>query len=714
MELNDLLKFLGELRKLLFFLSIAWFTVGSCEHNFSIQTNTKKTNTPATRCILPPKVVSSCDYPLCKLQPDWQDDMNYYYEENSGLHISWSPLSHTSNLFVYTVFLKWGPKCCNKLEKVSSPVNRTRDLMHKNLNVTIWVIANYSNESCVTTKNITILPRKIEKCPSPFNVNTQQLFNKLIITWESPQNIVQYELQYKEAMQRTSSWIPVSVEMKAFNVTIPDVNPTASYMVRIRCIPKNNRCTVCLWTEETSVPYKLTKKLTILENTTKEISQGKRSLFLTWETCETKHTIGYFIHIKRIPGSFHGIISLNIKKTSLNLNLSMAAYNIKITAYNEHGNSSSVTYRVPDFMSTYSDLPGHIIISNQQNYTIITWNLKYNPDCLAIDWGTGTADMKSKCLCQNETSVILDNLQPYQLYKVMLHTLDRQSKDLMKDERTLAMANFYAVEGVPRIGPANVTITVVDKHSAIVKWTEIPTKDCLGFLLEYRIYCTKVANNISWAVTLNSSMKQHLLTNLKANTHYTVHISGITRKGEGAQSQPQDFTTLKYDQGEFEGMVVSLCLGLIIIPAITIAICSLLLKRSRKLCWPPVPNPRDSSAMQVAEKTFPVALLRPSLQPLLPSVPLNEANKLYVIKDDLEAFPQQMFLSTSPATGRVSTEYSEAIVGQKEGTLPKPHKRVNASEKAKGGLHLDYVGMEFSHKAMQKFPENLPMKTVHL
>ncbi|KAK9408504.1 hypothetical protein NXF25_007278 [Crotalus adamanteus] len=545
----------------------------------------------------------------------------------------------------------------------------------------------------------------LEKCLSPFNVNTQQLFNKLIITWESPQNIVQYELQYKEAMQRTSSWIPVSVEMKAFNVTIPDVNPTASYMVRIRCIPKNNRCTVCLWTEETSVPYKLTKKLTILENTTKEISQGKRSLFLTWETCETKRTIGYFIHIKRIPDSFHGIISLNIKKTSLNLNLSMAAYNIKITAYNEHGNSSSVTYRVPDFMSTYSsklilqkkkyidfshvrvrsefslknilfylltflltliDLPGHIIISNQQNYTIITWNLKYNPDCLAIDWGTGTADMKSKCLCQNETSVILDNLQPYQLYKVMLHTLDRQSKDLMKDERTLAMANFYAMEGVPRIGPANVTITVVDKHSAIVKWTEIPTKDCLGFLLEYRIYCTKVANNISW------------------------------------------------DQGEFEGMVVSLCLGLIIIPAITITICSLLLKRSRKLCWPPVPNPRDSSAMQVAEKTFPVALLRPNLQPLLPSVPLNEANKLYVIKDDLEAFPQQMFLSTSPATGRVSTEYSEAIVEQKEGTLPKPHKRVNASEKAKGGLHLDYVGMEFSHKAMQKFPENLPMKTVHL
>ncbi|XP_070790655.1 interleukin-6 receptor subunit beta-like [Pituophis catenifer annectens] len=653
--------------------------------------------------------VSGCDYSLCKFQPDWQDDMTYYYEEISGVHLFWSPLSNISNPFAYTVFLKWAPNCCEKLEKVSSPINRTRRYMLKRFPVTIWVTANYSHESCVTTKNITIVPRKIEKCPSPFNVNTQQLFNKLIITWESPQNILQYELQYKEATQRTSSWIPVSMEMKAFNVTISGVNPAASYMVRLRCIPKNNRCSVCLWTEETSIPYKLTKKPTILKNITKEISPGKRSFFLTWETYESKHTIGYFIHIKRILDSFHGITYLNIKKTCLHLNLSMAAYDIKITAYNEHGNSSSMTYRVPDFVSTYSDLPGHLIISNWQNYTIITWNLKYNPDCLAIDWGTGIEDMKSKSLCQNETNVILEHLQPYQLYKVMLHALDRRSKDLMKDERTLAVADFYAVEGVPRIGPTNVTISAVTKRSAVVNWTEIPTKDCLGFLLGYRIHYTEVTDSISWAVTLNSSMKQHRLADLKANTHYTVHISGITRKGEGAQSQPQDFTTLKYDQGEFKGMVVGLCLGLIIIPAITIAICSSVLKRSRKFCWPPVPNPRDSSAMQVAERTFPVALLRPSLQPLLPSAPLNEADKLYVIKDDLEAFPP-----TSPATGRVSTEYSEAVVREKEVTLPKPHNRVNASEKAKAGLHLDYVGMEFSHKAMQKLSENLPMKKVHL
>ncbi|KAM6471176.1 interleukin-6 receptor subunit beta-like isoform 3-T3 [Liasis olivaceus] len=718
MELNDLLRFLGELRKLLFFASIAWFTVGLCfsEHNnSSLQRNTKKSITSAFRCFLSNPDFSSCDYSLCKLHPDWQDDLNYYYDLKNGLHLSWSMLSHTSDSLVYTVFLKWHPQCCEKIERASSPITKERKCILINSNVTIWVTASYSHESCVKTKKISIIPSKIEKCPSPFNIKAYQLFNKLIITWESPRHILQYELQYKEATHRISPWIPVPMKMKAFNVTISDVNPAASYVVRLRCIPRSNGCSVCLWSKEISIPYKLTKKPTVLGNITEEISQGKRSLFLTWKTCESRHTTGYFINIKRMPDSFQGVISLNLKKAWLHLNLSMATYRIEISAYNELGNSFSVTYIVPEFISTYSDLPGRIIISNQQNYTTVTWKLKYNPDCLAIDWGTGIEDMKSKCLCQNETNIILDNLPPYQLHKVMLHALDRQSKDLMKDERTLAAASFYAVEGVPRIGPANVTIPVVAKHSAVVKWTEIPTEECLGFLLGYRIHYTEVLNNISWAVSLNSSMKQHLLTDLKAKTLYRVYISGITRKGEGAQSQPQVFATLKYDQGEFEGMVVGLCLGTIITPAIIVTICSLVLKRSRKSCWPPVPNPRDSRVMQVVERPFPVAVLRPSLQPLLPSPPLNQANKLYVVKNDLGTFPQQMFLSTSP-TERVSTEYSEAVVGEKEGTIPnllKIHKTVNASEKGKTGLHLDYIGMEVSHKAMQKRSVNLPVRADH-
>lgn len=43
---------------------------------------------------------------------------------------------------------------------------------------------------------------------------------------------------------------------------------------------------------------------------------------------------------------------------------------------------------------------------------------------------------------------------------------------------------------VPRTGPANVTILNITKHSALVKWTEIPAEDRLGFLQGYRISYT--------------------------------------------------------------------------------------------------------------------------------------------------------------------------------------------------------------------------------
>lgn len=52
-----------------------------------------------------------------------------------------------------------------------------------------------------------------------------------------------------------SNSLQVSMEMNVFNVIIPDVKPAASYVVRLRCIPKNNHCSVCLWTKEISIPY---------------------------------------------------------------------------------------------------------------------------------------------------------------------------------------------------------------------------------------------------------------------------------------------------------------------------------------------------------------------------------------------------------------------------------------------------------------------------
>ncbi|XP_044302055.1 interleukin-6 receptor subunit beta-like [Varanus komodoensis] len=146
------------------------------------------------------------------------------------------------------------------------------------------------------------------------------------------------------------------------------------------------------------------------------------------------------------------------------------------------------------------------------------------------------------------------------------------------NERTLAMT-YYATEGVPSVAPANVTIPLVTKHSAVVKWVAISADECFGFLRAYRIHYTEILKNFSFDVAINSSAKQYQLKELKAKTRYSVRISGVTGKGEGAQSQLQYFTTLRYDQGELEGIIAGFCLGIILALTIAVILCSLMFKR---------------------------------------------------------------------------------------------------------------------------------------
>ncbi|KAF2976881.1 hypothetical protein EK904_015040, partial [Melospiza melodia maxima] len=99
-------------------------------------------------------------------------------------------------------------------------------------------------------------------------------------------------------------------------------------------------------------------------------------------------------------------------------------------------------------------------------------------------------------------------------------------------------------------GPANVTILNITKHSALVKWTEIPAEDRLGFLQGYRISYT------------DSSRKK------------------------------------SPDKGELEGFVIGLCFSMVLILVFAPLTCSLVIKRLKISYWHSVPTPGNSTALQ--------------------------------------------------------------------------------------------------------------------
>ncbi|NXF73108.1 SDK2 protein, partial [Sclerurus mexicanus] len=261
---------------------------------------------------------------------------------------------------------------------------------------------------------------------------------------------------------------------------------------------------------------------------------------------QSKNILGYFVNVERIPNSCSEPPNrIFLKDRKILLNLSMAYYKVNISAYNEAGESPQAIYLVPEFFPT--DLPGQIHVRGQGSNAVVTWTPEYNPKCFVVDWGTGKEHMHMKIVTTATGNFTLENFQPYKLYKIMIHASDVcQCESFIRHEKTFGVTHFYSVEGVPRRGPTNVTILNITKHSALVKWNEIATEDCLGFLQGYRISYTDLSRKKTLAVTLNSSTTSYHLTGLKEKTIYRVQISGFTSAGEGPLTFSQPFSTPKY------------------------------------------------------------------------------------------------------------------------------------------------------------------------
>ncbi|NXM68128.1 SDK2 protein, partial [Serilophus lunatus] len=266
---------------------------------------------------------------------------------------------------------------------------------------------------------------------------------------------------------------------------------------------------------------------------------------------ESENILGYLVNVERIPNNCSDSPNrIFLKDRKILLNLSMAHYRVNISAYNEAGESPQAIYILPEVSA--ADLPGQIHVKRQGSNAVLSWTPEYNPKCFVVDWGTGEEDMHMKIVTTAAGNFTLDNLQPYKLYKIMVHASDVcQCESFIRHEKTFAVIHFYSVEGVPRTGPTNVTILNITKHSALVKWSEIAAEDRLGFLQGYRIGYTDSSRKKSLIVTLNSSTTSYHLTGLKEKTMYRVQISGFTNAGEGPLTLSQPFSTPKYGTVEF-------------------------------------------------------------------------------------------------------------------------------------------------------------------
>lgn len=655
----------------------------------------------------------SWDFPFCKQLPDWDNELACYKELSEDLTCTWLPAPSAPNIINYTLFLKWERITKLFRRNTSSPsITIERKNLFMNRSASIWIAVNYAHASCVKGKNVSVIPRKAGKCLTPSNIKAHQIIKQLVIKWNLPTTPTEYELRYREALTEAPQWTRVPIESNAVNITVS--NATSSYIIQLRCITKDGLHCVCVWSREILVPHKLMNKPRISYNATTKIPPGRRSLLLKWEVMQSENAIGYYIDIERIPNScMDSSNRIILKDRKVLLNISMAYYRINISAYNKAGQSPQTIYIVPD--SSAADLPGQINVEPQGTNAVVTWIAKYSPKCFVVDWGTRKEDMRMKIVATAAGNFTLDNINPYKLYKLMVHASDVcQCENFSRHEKIFGVTHFYSVEGVPRIGPTNITILNITKHSAFVKWSEISAEDSMGFLQGYKINYIDSSKKKFLAASINSSTTSYHLTGLKEKTVYRVQISGFTKAGEGSPSLSQPFSTLKYEKGEFEGLMTGLCFSMMFALVFAPMTCTLMLKRLKISCWSSVPNPRKSNAIQDMSNWKPIS------KSLLQTLPDNDTTSLYVIEHEAKAsLKLEHFtdgIEDSKHGIRESEEPSSNIdinIIQKE----IPEKTVPSEKDGIISITVpllgDYTSMECSQKALMSLTVKLPARASH-
>uniref|UniRef100_A0A672MYC1 Interleukin-6 receptor subunit beta-like n=1 Tax=Sinocyclocheilus grahami TaxID=75366 RepID=A0A672MYC1_SINGR len=181
------------------------------------------------------------------------------------------------------------------------------------------------------------------------------------------------------------------------------------------------------------------------------------------------------------------------------------------------------------------------------------------------------------------------NISVYPIYKYQVrHTLQTHFQAGRPVTRPA-----YIQQGTPEKGPT-VTVTKSKKNSAALTWEEIPLDRQQGFFTNYTIFY-EIRNTKQWkSVTVSPNVHSYVLTDLASETDYVVNIMASTVAGS-VKGMDCTFKTMKYGDGEVEVIVVVVCLSFLFLTVFIIMLCLRKREVIKKLLWPQVPDPSDSS-----------------------------------------------------------------------------------------------------------------------
>ncbi|KAJ0012922.1 hypothetical protein NQD34_017256 [Periophthalmus magnuspinnatus] len=403
------------------------------------------------------------------------------------------------------------------------------------------------------------------------------------------------------------------------------LNSNLSYEVQIKCT-NDSKCPQCPWSDPYIIPPELKTQpvLVSVKKVENPVAKDSRLVSLTWKTVEVERPDGYTVSIQKASGE-EPSESFNTTDSEITLHLSCSAYTVNINAFNNVSASPALnrTIETCDGITNMDAARLNITVHSNTSFTVYwdKYGLLDKYVCYSVEWSQKN-QLRAAYLSffedkeSQRTFHLTEALEPYKRYTLSLHTRPNKEtcnlKRINGTESTFGSVYFYFVEGSPISAPTNISYYNVTSSSIVLQWSPIPEEDLRGFLLGYNIYYKEYSNSrdtdtAEKVVSVDADLTRCVIKDLKSGMGYQVEISGFTRAGIGVRSITGSFQTYKVKD--------SVIIVVFVTALILLIVACPVLKRTKAILWPSIPNPEHSNAIQKIEKSCEIELLD-SLQTL--------------------------------------------------------------------------------------------------
>ncbi|KAL4617629.1 interleukin-6 receptor subunit beta-like isoform X1 [Arapaima gigas] len=260
-----------------------------------------------------------------------------------------------------------------------------------------------------------------------------------------------------------------------------------------------------------------------------------------------------------------------------------------------------ITFAVTASNSVGTSPPAFLTVNREERRQVEEVNCTSQDDKLWVSWEPPTVQATEFLLewdggnerdWQREpgsarSAALKGNLQPFKFYNVSVYPLYSSVPGKP------CTVGTYLKQGAPLSAPA-AKAENAGKHEVDLEWPEIPLDDRQGFIVNYTIIYRD--SNSEKTKTVSPAVHSYKLTSLASNSRYEVKIMASTIAGS-KNGTAFTFHTRKYGRsvGEIEAIVVSVCISFLFLTVMTMAFCINKKKMIKKIIWPQVPDPSNST-----------------------------------------------------------------------------------------------------------------------